>query len=795
MNAEYKSWLNWNDDSDKARFAKAAIALANHGGGYVVIGFREDGQNLNSEARPSDMPEVAYNNLVKRFGMTTHQTANQLISTHDSATGKYLAHLREEAGLKQKDVAQKVTWSPTILSRVEAGDRVISNDELDLIVEAIGTEKALNFREVVRRDWKFLSKPEPGHSDESLLWDTETVIQAIDDLLADQEIKLSFAKFMDRIKEGVTQAARNIENTEHLIAFVGDIGVGKSTAICKVSGLLTRNGIAGEPAPVLEVGGGGVTICEVHLAQGPAYGLLIEPMNDSELRREVSEFASLLIGTPDSTGFSDDAPGQVIGTSKEVERAIRNMSGLTKRIRREKGPDGRTSRITEDPAKDLADNSSSLSEFVVEILAKMNLDRRTKRELWCSSTLTGEAPLSWLQANFESINNGRHPDFSIPKRVEVLIPKPVLGEESLSIRIVDTKGVDRTADRADIGNLFNDPSTVVVMCSDFNAVPSPSVQRLLERTKAGRIADVELKSLVLALPRHGEALAVKDDSGERAISIEDGYDLKRDQATNTMQSIGFSNLPVEFFNAFSEQSENFRSLLLNRVRGLREQHRSRLKGMIQDARSFIDNFEQQQTLQVQQEAIKHIQVWEENNRDVGSVVNAPERSLISAINRAHPSSVRASVRRQGEWYNLDYPYQLSYGARLAAANALGTRLDSFSAVIDNLLNNDQLTDASALLRQARRFLNSGVEEMFKKCEIEGQDIHIRDMEPSSKLWNDCDDEWGKGPGYRDRVLRHHVDWFKESSRDYRQRLQRLVEREWNLILVRLAENVDLTEER
>ncbi len=64
MNAEYKSWLNLNDDSDKARFAKAAIALANHGGGYVIIGFREDGQNLISEARPSDMPEVTQDLVV-----------------------------------------------------------------------------------------------------------------------------------------------------------------------------------------------------------------------------------------------------------------------------------------------------------------------------------------------------------------------------------------------------------------------------------------------------------------------------------------------------------------------------------------------------------------------------------------------------------------------------------------------------------------------------------------------------------------------------------------------------------
>jgi hypothetical protein len=54
-NVEYKSWLDVTQNSGKAILAKAAIALANHGGGIIVLGMREDrneGAALRSLARP-----------------------------------------------------------------------------------------------------------------------------------------------------------------------------------------------------------------------------------------------------------------------------------------------------------------------------------------------------------------------------------------------------------------------------------------------------------------------------------------------------------------------------------------------------------------------------------------------------------------------------------------------------------------------------------------------------------------------------------------------------------------------
>ncbi len=61
--SEYKDWLDLTLKEHKATLAKAAIALANHGGGYIVIGFEEQGQTLESRPRPEEIPEITQDSV------------------------------------------------------------------------------------------------------------------------------------------------------------------------------------------------------------------------------------------------------------------------------------------------------------------------------------------------------------------------------------------------------------------------------------------------------------------------------------------------------------------------------------------------------------------------------------------------------------------------------------------------------------------------------------------------------------------------------------------------------------
>ena len=702
----------------------------------------------------------------------------------DTEVGKYLAHLRDKAGLKQNELARKVTWSSAVLSRVESGERTVSADELNSILDAIGTEEARQFRKTAGRIWRKSLKPPLGHPDESLLWEAEQALQRVEELSMKPDIKNIFVKRLEEFHDELGSAASLVLGTEHSVAFVGDIGVGKSTAICRVADLEVQKGKT--LGPVLEVGGGGVTVCEVHLVQGPHYGLAVEPMGENELRREVLEFAQFLKRSPHQDEEIGDLDSH--GTSKEIERAIRNMSGLTRKVSREMRPDGKRIRVTVDSAMDLAEESADPNALAVEILARMDLQKRTRRELWHSENFS-EDSLMWLQRNFVEVNNGRHPEFSIPKRIEITVPQRILEEESLSIRIIDTKGIDRTAERRDLEEHFSAPNTIVVLCSSFNDAPSTSVQSLLERAQEGQFANLETKTMVLALPRPNEALAVKDDAGFSAQTVEDGYDLKGDQVELRLEPLHIPGVCVAFFNALEDDPELLRDFLLELVQNLRKRHCENLKEAIAGANDLVQNFAKEQVREIQQQAAGHLITWLKNNQQIGPFSRRLQDSLISAISRAHASSLQASVRRQGEWYNLDYSHQLGHSARAMAVGTVGSKQEAFKAIATNLLQNPELEEAFGLVQQASRILESGTEALFGKSQLLGRTIHTRYMKPAAKLWDSCDEEWGRGPGYRDRVSQHHRDWFTDDRNNITAQAQvlvDLVEKEWQEILERLA---------
>lgn len=70
LGVEYKDWLDLSTNAHRAKVAKAAIALVNHGGGFIVIGFEEVDDTLVSHERPDATPVItqdAINAAVRRY--------------------------------------------------------------------------------------------------------------------------------------------------------------------------------------------------------------------------------------------------------------------------------------------------------------------------------------------------------------------------------------------------------------------------------------------------------------------------------------------------------------------------------------------------------------------------------------------------------------------------------------------------------------------------------------------------------------------------------------------------------
>src|SRR5262249_39447797 len=167
--------------------------------------------------------------------------------------------------------------------------------------------------------------------------------------------------------------------------------------------------------------------------------------------------------------------------------------------------------------------------------------------------------------------------------------------------------------------------------------------------------------------------------------------------------------------------------------------------------------------------------------------NHPEFSLPKRIEiivphspaSAHPQTINAAVVREGKLHKLHYGHNLSHGARRMATQAAERKLVGFREIANHLLRDERLPDAHDLVRQALRALEEGFDGLIRKVQLVGQSIHADDLSTDAEFWRGCEREWGRGAGYRDRVIGHDRDWFDtKGGKDADRRVQAVIDAEW-----------------
>ena len=152
----------------------------------------------------------------------------------------------------------------------------------------------------------------------------------------------------------------------------------------------------------------------------------------------------------------------------------------------------------------------------------------------------------------------------------MVVPDRMLGIDDLDVEIIDTKGIDRTATRADLEGHLDDSHTLTVLCSSFNNAPAAEAQLLLERAIQTGVKQLHNRAAIVVLPRSDEALAVKDESGFMVESVEEGYELKGEQVSLALEPLGLQGLSVGFFDARQDDIRGIQDFLIGRILNLRK---------------------------------------------------------------------------------------------------------------------------------------------------------------------------------------------------------------------------------
>lgn len=677
-----------------------------------------------------------------------------------------LRRAREEASLKQSDIASRLSVSGSVISRLEKAD---FTDEVMArrYLEALETTTGTGIAEYYSRDWRITTRPSYFHPDREALWAGERALQRLEEFKLSDEYDPLLDVPLAKIKDGLDASISFLNRLDQGMAWIGPVGVGKTTALSLLTNLVVE-GRDGVRRPVFPATGGRTTISEVVVRSAPAYGIAVEPMSQDSIRLLAVDLVS---GLAKSEG----------GLSTELERAIRNMADLRK-IKDE-------TRGWIDPIKTLLEEKSGAIEDTVEqLLRQMNLSDRTETQLILSEST--ENGLRWLSDNITKINYGQHSRFSLPERVTVFVPPAFLRKTNYDVTVVDTKGIHGTTLRQDLRTHLDDPRTLSILCCMFNDAPSSEILKILGELKAlGSDALERQRVIIMVLPRGDEAMKIINENNEPPESSEEGYEIRASQVADTLRKEGLPEIPVVFFNAISDVPSAVWDSLAKRMDVLRQRQLDRLQRFVSVSEDLVTNADAVRIQQARVNVAEEIASICEAYAKLKPLIRPAHQTLIDELERGHASSIAAAVNRRGDWYNFSIHHILGIGVRVDANLRTGDVLTKIDGRLESLVQKFQaLPEVLTLLETLREDLVEWRQELLTEAVTIGRVAFKPHLDSASALWEGLATYWGQGPGYRSRVVGDVKHWFEQTQElaDARRKVETRLREAWrSLILGRL----------
>lgn len=560
--------------------------------------------------------------------------------------------------------------------------------------------------------------------------------------------------------DDIAATRKFLAQRDHRIAFVGTVGVGKSSLIGVLASLVlgeVKDRASLKDESILAVGSGRTTVCEVQIVKCPPQhagqlGLVVEPLGAIEMEQEIEDYARSeweRRHAPARHEPSDDG----LETAQEIHRFIRTMTGYAERqeVVFERGL-RRVRNVR--PLDEVIARCGTREALAEHLLAAANLPSRTRgkeQPWWWTDDDDGRRE---LKRRFEAVNQGREPTTMLPRRLTVVVPDPLPGSTlDLDLDLIDTRGLDGGIEsRRDLQDLLQDPRAMMVLCAPFVDAPGDAMRAVL-RTMAGdaRVRPA-LERSILVLVDQGDAEQVNGADGVR----EFGQDIKIDECLFALERLALAPSLVRdqivAFDAIKDERARLVGLVDARFSGLRSRHEALLREQLEDARSFLGGASDEVQLAFREDVDRQVGAAVAEHPLTGAPLDDALAGIYDAIDACrYASVVYATCRRKGDYPGLDVYAAVEARASQAATAWLDPPISAARRKLDELLVDSKYRVVGDHVRRLGRELEIGQIAVVQDY-VRGIGEQVVELLAADDIWQRCTEEWGRGSGFKARVV-------------------------------------------
>ncbi|MCW2240760.1 hypothetical protein [Azospirillum canadense] len=660
---------------------------------------------------------------------------------HHVLMGELLS-VRDELGCRNSAVAAAMGMTDSSFSRVLKKSEV-GLTEAYRFLTACGFPHPDRFLNFQNSRWEKLGLDRVSwrHPDRDYLYDLVRAVERLDLFTSSTKCDVILIPRVKRLREQMVGVAKFLANREHTIAFMGEAGRGKTTVICSLIGLMLDDRTG------LPTSAGLTTLCEMAFCSGVEPAVDIVPCPDEDVATWVRQWL-------DSKCSLNETP-----VTAEIAKALLNMSDLADREKRARLKTSGGSPAPS-PLEALCQSFADPDERFQEVMRRVNLPGRKTVRMVCPD---GADPTEWICSTVTRINNGSHPDVTIPLKITITLPRELAPDLPFQISIVDTKGIDGTTKRQDLFTLVEDARTLSVLCSAFTSVDTAVLDVIREDEERGTKAARDQRLCVLLLAKWDEALQVLGDDQLPVEDAEEGYEVKRVQIQRSLTSGKVSDVPISLFNARKDKPATLWAELLTFIETLREPKRRAATAYV----SLVDRLEQDTDLVRVEEGnrviAQHLTELVKRVRSLPAITRDPRAGFLKGFRRAHASSLAASMRRQGLYAGFSVPLLIATECRTIANDASGPAIKSIEEAIRQM---NGLFGDFAPVHVSLEAMGSDFDDAQTMFLFFVED-HARRLfenfftgEKGTEWWKRIQDEYGRGTGYKGRVQTRFDDWLE-----------------------------------